>query len=84
MSMMRNSEAPYPDIQVGYEEFTYNDTNDRTSHRDKNGNITSYEYDDKGNVIVEKTPTGDVIKATYSESGMATLGRGKWQSRGAE
>lgn len=54
----------------GYEEFTYNDTNDRTSHRDKNGNITSYEYDDKGNVIVEKTPTGDVIKATYSESGM--------------
>ena len=54
----------------GYEEFTYNDTNDRTSHRDKNGNITSYEYDDKGNVIVEKTLTGDVIKATYSESGM--------------
>ena len=54
----------------GYEEFTYNDTNDRTSHRNKNGNITSYEYDDKGNVIVEKTPTGDVIKATYSESGM--------------
>ena len=53
----------------GYEEFTYNDTNDRTSHRDKNGNITSYEYDDKGNVIVEKTPVGDVIKTVYSKSG---------------
>ena len=52
----------------GYEEFTYNDTNDRTSHRDKNGNITSYEYDDKGNVIVEKTPVGDVIKTVYSKS----------------
>ena len=51
----------------GYEEFTYNDTNDRTSHRDKNGNITSYEYDDKGNVIVEKTPVGDVIKTVYSK-----------------
>lgn len=53
----------------GYEEFTYNDTNDRTSHRDKNGNITSYEYDDKGNVIVEKTPVGDAIKTVYSKSG---------------
>ena len=52
----------------GYEEFTYNNTNDRTSHRDKNGNITSYEYDDKGNVIVEKTPVGDVIKTVYSKS----------------
>ena len=52
----------------GFEEFTYNDTNDRTSHRDKNGNITSYEYDDKGNVIVEKTPVGDVIKTVYSKS----------------
>ena len=54
----------------GYEEFTYNNTNDRTSHRDKNGNITSYEYDDKGNVIVEKTPVGDVIKTFYSKAGM--------------
>ena len=54
----------------GYEEFTYNHTNDRTSHRDKNGNITSYEYDDKGNVIVEKTPVGDIIKTFYSKAGM--------------
>ena len=52
----------------GYEEFTYTDSNNRKSFRDRNGNITDYRYDASGNVVWERTPAGDIFETVYSEA----------------
>ncbi|WP_099192679.1 RHS repeat-associated core domain-containing protein [Tepidibacter mesophilus] len=53
-----------------YEEYTYDDLGNKTSIKDRNGNITQYKYDNRGNLIsvISPSPYNYETKYKYDEN----------------
>ncbi len=66
---LRNTKIVYSD---GTEEFTFNNMNLKTSFKDKNGNITKYSYDYKGNMTGIIRPSGLSCKIEFEEHNKPT------------
>ncbi|WP_105616994.1 RHS repeat-associated core domain-containing protein [Vallitalea okinawensis] len=49
-----------------YESYTYDDQGNKTSIRDRNGNITNYSYDTRGNIIEITAPSPFNYKTKYT------------------
>ena len=56
----------------GEEEVTYNNLNQITSRTDREGNTTSYEYDEDGNISCTTYPDGTTEEFEYDENRMPT------------
>ena len=54
----------------GEEEVTYNNLNQITSRTDREGNTTSYEYDEDGNISCTTYPDGTTEEFEYDENRM--------------
>ena len=58
----------YPD--GSYEEFTYNDLDLVTTYRDRRGNLWTFEYDSKGNLLRIVDPLGNTSTIEYDQKGL--------------
>ncbi len=63
----RSTKTEY-DHQCSSEEFTYTENNRKSSFKDKNGNVTAYEYDAYGDIVKETDPIGNVFETVYDEN----------------
>ena len=61
--LFRNTKNIYID---GEESFTYNENNQKTSFKDKNGNTSYYDYDENGNLTGFTSPLNDKMEIKYT------------------